>query len=285
MKSKKKKPRISTVLFILLLVIGLGVLLYPTISDYYTRWLIQRELSQYEVEIKSESLDYSSLWEDAQRYNWSLMKKASPLQTTEEERAYVSTLLNPLGTGMMGRIEIPKINVELPIYQGTEEAQLQSGAGYWIGSSLPTGGESTHCVITAHTGLTKAKLFTDIDQLEEGDIFIISVLDRVMTYEVDRIRITDPDDLSPLYVVKGKDYVTLYTCYPYGVNTHRLLVRGHRVNLTQAELEARTASPFPWWVLLFIPVLLIIIFLFYRKRRKLQKISRKESFQEGEENK
>lgn len=266
---KKRKIRVSSILFALLLLAGLGVLLYPTASDWYTRWQISRELSSYAQIAEAEQTDYSEMWEAAEAYNRSLLEKGSQFWTDAEEKAYVATLLNPLGTGMMGRIEIPKINVDLPIYQGTEEQQLQSGAGYWIGSSLPTGGESTHCVITAHTGLVKAKLFTDLDQMEEGDRFFLHVLDRDMAYEVDQILIAEPEDMSALSVVEGKDYVTLYTCYPYGVNTQRLLVRGHRVEMEEEAVEAaeKAERRFPWWIL--VPAgILAALWAVYRKKRK-----------------
>ena len=224
----KRKPRISTIIFILLMAIGLGVMFYPTACDWHTRWQLSKEIGQYNEKTEGEAEDYSALWEAAEEYNRFLLEKESQFWVTDEEKERVAALLNPLGNGMMGRIEIPKININLPIYQGTDEQELQSGAGYWIGSSLPTGSESAHCVITAHTGLVKAKLFTDIDQLEEGDLFFLHILDRDIAYEVDQILITEPDEMEELYVVQGQDYVTLYTCYPYGVNTQRLLVRGKR---------------------------------------------------------
>ncbi len=267
----KKRIRASTILFALLLLAGLGVLLYPTASDWYTRWQISKELTEYNRVAEADQADYSALWEAAETYNRSLLGKPSQFWTDAEEQAYVATLLNPLGTGMMGRIEIPKINVDLPIFQGTEEQQLQSGAGYWFGSSLPTGGESTHCVITAHTGLVKAKLFTDLDQLEEGDLFFLHVLDRDMAYEVDQVLITEPEDMDALYIVDGEDYVTLYTCYPYGVNTHRLLVRGHRVELTSEEVEAAAEAErvFPWWIVALSGAVLLTVLIVYKiKRRK-----------------
>lgn len=165
---------------------------------------------------------------------------------------------------MMGSIEIPKIDVNLPIYQGTEEQQLQSGCGWWPGTSLPTGGSGTHCVITAHTGLTKAKLFTDLDRLETGDRFTLHILDRDMNYEVDQILVTEPEELAPLRIVPGEDLVSLYTCTPYGVNSHRLLVRGHRV---EAE-EADTERSFAWWS---IPVAAVFPILWLLRRIKRQK--------------
>ena len=186
----------------------------------------------------------------------------------------LSGLLNPLGTGMMGHIDIDKISVHLPVYQGTEEAALQAGAGWWIGTSMPTGGEGTHCVLTAHTGLVRAKMFTDLDQMEEGDTFSLTVLDRVLTYEVDQILITEPEEIEPLLIVDGEDYCTLYTCYPYGVNTERLLVRGHRIPTPEKEetvVSVLTESDnWMWAAAAGVAVILVIaavIIIRHKKRR------------------
>lgn len=232
---KKKRPKIVTILAILLLLVGLGIMLYPTFSDLYYRWTAQQQISQYNHVAEATQADYSELWAAAEEYNRQLAQRGSSITVTEEEKAQIEQLLNPLGNGMMGYINIPKISVHLPIYQDTEESALQAGAGFWLGTSLPTGGPSTHCVLTAHNGLVRAKMFTDLDQLEIGDTFSLSILDRVLTYEVDQILVTEPEDISPLQIVEGEDYVTLYTCTPYGVNTHRLLVRGHRIPTPEDE--------------------------------------------------
>lgn len=232
---KKKRPKIVTILAILLLLVGLGIMLYPTFSDLYYRWTAQQQISQYNHVAEATQADYSELWAAAEEYNRQLAQRGSSITVTEEEKAQIEQLLNPLGNGMMGYIDIPKISVHLPIYQDTEESALQAGAGFWLGTSLPTGGPSTHCVLTAHNGLVRAKMFTDLDQLEIGDTFSLTILDRVLTYEVDQILVTEPEDISPLQIVEGEDYVTLYTCTPYGVNTHRLLVRGHRIPTPEDE--------------------------------------------------
>lgn len=232
---KKKRPKIVTILAILLLLVGLGIMLYPTFSDLYYHWTAQQQISQYNHVAEATQADYSELWAAAEEYNRQLAQRGSSITVTEEEKAQIEQLLNPLGNGMMGYIDIPKISVHLPIYQDTEESALQAGAGFWLGTSLPTGGPSTHCVLTAHNGLVRAKMFTDLDQLEIGDTFSLSILDRVLTYEVDQILVTEPEDISPLQIVEGEDYVTLYTCTPYGVNTHRLLVRGHRIPTPEDE--------------------------------------------------
>lgn len=258
MKKSKKNPfPLSTLLFFALLLAGLGVLFYPTLSDLYIRHQIQAEIRQYNQVLEAEQADYSAFWEAAESYNRALTETENRLTPDVEERARVYDLLNPNDTNILGYIEIPAIGVELPIYRGTEEKQLQSGAGWWIGTSLPTGGPGTHCVITAHTGLAKAKMFTDLDQLVIGDRFTVTVLDRELTYEVDQILVTEPGDVEPLDIAEGEDYVTLYTCTPYGVNTHRLLVRGSRVQPEAepdpAPEEAPDQTLSPWLALLLIP--------------------------------
>ncbi len=245
-----KKPRLSTVLVGVLFLVGAGVMLYPTMSDLYVRRQLQKELAQYNQVTQGEEADYSELWAAAEDYNRRLAEKDNQFAVSEEEMEEISGLLNPLGTGMMGHIDIEKISVHLPVYQGTEESALQAGAGWWIGTSMPTGGPGTHCVLTAHTGLVRAKMFTDLDQMEEGDTFSLTVLDRVLTYEVDQILITEPEEIEPLLIVDGEDYCTLYTCYPYGVNTERLLVRGHRIPTPETEKTAVSVlteeSSRPW---------------------------------------
>ena len=245
-----KKPRLSTVLVGVLFLVGAGVMLYPTMSDLYVRRQLQKELAQYNQVTQGDEADYSELWAAAEAYNRRLAEKDNQFAVSEEEMEEISGLLNPLGTGMMGHIDIEKISVHLPVYQGTEESALQAGAGWWIGTSMPTGGPGTHCVLTAHTGLVRAKMFTDLDQMEEGDTFSLTVLDRVLTYEVDQILITEPEEIEPLLIVDGEDYCTLYTCYPYGVNTERLLVRGHRIPTPETEKTAVSVlteeSSRPW---------------------------------------
>lgn len=269
-----KKPRLVTVLVVLLFLVGAGVMLYPTMSDLYVRRQLQKELTQYNQVTQGEEADYSELWAAAEDYNRRLAEKENQFAVSEEEMEEISGLLNPLGTGMMGHIDIDKISVHLPVYQGTEEAALQAGAGWWIGTSMPTGGEGTHCVLTAHTGLVRAKMFTDLDQMEEGDTFSLTVLDRVLTYEVDQILITEPEEIEPLLIVDGEDYCTLYTCYPYGVNTERLLVRGHRIPTPEKEetvVSVLTESDnWMWAAAAGVAVILVIaavIIIRHKKRR------------------
>lgn len=272
----KKKPRITTILIILLFLVGLGVLFYPTASDLYYRWQAKQEIEAYNEAAgqiaEASGKDYSELWEAAEAYNRQLAQRGNAMMdVSEEEEAEIFQLLNPLGNGMMGSIEIPAIQVNIPIYQGIGEKALQSGAGFWLGTSLPTGGPSTHCVITAHNGLVKAKMFTDLDKLQIGDQFTLHILDRNLTYEVDQILVTEPEDTSALQIVEGKDYVTLYTCTPYGVNTHRLLVRGVRVegdgNSNGTDWNTLILSGWLWGLILFL-LLLLLVGLFYWKHRK-----------------
>ena len=267
----KKKKGISTALVVILVLAGLGLILYPTVSDMYATWQYNKEIEAYNATRAQETAARNeNLWADAEEYNRDLLDKSEQFSVSSDELERVEGLLNPLGNGMMGYVNIPKIDVALPIYQGTDEKELQSGAGWWIGSSLPTGGESTHCIITAHTGLSKAKLFTDLDQLELGDRFTLTILDRTLEYEADQILVVVPTDYEPLYNVEWEDYVTLYTCTPYGVNTHRLLVRGARVEAGQ-ETEAEAGGTN--WLLIgggiiLLAIIACVVYFIIRRRRK-----------------
>ena len=267
-----KKPRLSTVLVGVLFLVGAGVMLCPTMSDLYVRRQLQKELAQYNQVTQGEEADYSELWAAAEDYNRRLAEKDNQFAVSEEEMEEISGLLNPLGTGMMGHIDIEKISVHLPVYQGTEESALQAGAGWWIGTSMPTGGPGTHCVLTAHTGLVRAKMFTDLDQMEEGDTFSLTVLDRVLIYEVDQILITEPEEIEPLLIVDGEDYCTLYTCYPYGVNTERLLVRGHRIPTPETEKTAVSVlteeSSRPWLAAAALAAGIAVAVVIKKRKRK-----------------
>lgn len=266
------KRRFYGILIAVIFLAGVGILSYPFVSDllYQRRWEAEKETYGADTwGLSSE--ECAALWADAEAYNLRLAEKADPFSLTEEERAEAAGYLNPLGIGKMGYVTIPKIRVDIPIYQGTEEKQLQAGAGWWIGTSLPTGGENTHCVLTAHNGLAKAKLFTDLDRLVAGDRFYLTVLDRVLTYEVDRIQVVEPEEREALRIVPGEDLVTLYTCTPYGVNTHRLLVRGHRIE-TAGETVCPGACGSSWWwnlsVVLFLTIPWLILRIFRSKRRR-----------------
>lgn len=225
MKSKK-----STILLLLVFLIGLSLLLYPSFSNYWNSFHQSRPIASYSDAVSDlDEASYEQYLTEARKYNEELLTKTNRFQPTEEEHARYEKLLDVTGTGIMGYIEIPSIDVSLPIYHGVEDTVLQIAAGHIEGSSLPVGGESTHCVLSGHRGLPSAKLFTDLDELTEGDIFIVHVLDEVLTYEVDQIHIVEPEDLDLLQIEEGQDLCTLVTCTPYGINTHRLLVRGHRI--------------------------------------------------------
>ena len=228
-KPQKKKTSASTWLLTGALILGIGFLLYPTVSDYWNSFHQSRAIAGYvESVTKIDNSEFEALWKDADLYNESLLSKDNRYVLSEEETEQYNNLLNITDTGIMAYVEIPKIRVSLPIYHGTDEAVLQVAIGHIPGSSLPVGGESTHCVISGHRGLPSARLFTDIDQLDKGDIFTIQTLGETLTYEVDQIRTVLPTELEDIEIEEGKDYVTLVTCTPYGVNSHRLLVRGHR---------------------------------------------------------
>lgn len=278
-KKTKKRSLFSKILALLLMLTGIGVIPYPTISDMVVNYKLSQKIADYNTALEGEEENFDEFWRAAEEYNRYLASRNLPLTISPEEREYVETLLNPMGTGMIGSIEIPKIGVNIPIYYGTDEKQLQAGAGFWMGSSLPVGGPDTHAVLTAHTGLVRAKLFTDLDQLQNGDQFFIKVLDRVLAYEVDQRQVVDPDVLEPMYIQPGQDLVTLYTCYPYGVNTHRLLVRGHRIpyeeQLENEENQIVELAKNYGLYLLIIPVLLFLWWLRRLLKRRKKKKSEK----------
>lgn len=223
------KGKLSSLKFIIGLMIGLSLLLYPSFSNYWNELHQSRAISKYVERI--ENLDESEserIWQNAVEYN-------QQLYSNGEAEGY-DNQLNPVGNGLMGYIEIPVLGEVLPIYHSTNEDVLQIAIGHLDWTSLPVGGENTHCILSGHRGLPSARLFTDLDRLEEGDLFMIRVLDTLMTYEVDTIQIVKPYETNNLYIEQGKDLCTLVTCTPYGVNTHRLLVTGHRVD-NQAETE------------------------------------------------
>ena len=223
------KKHFSTVLLVLVFLVGLGVMLYPTVSDAVNRAHQTRAVTNYADRVETMSHQGFSDWlQKAEAYNEALAEDPEALYLPESLPDYSGTL-NVTGTGIMGYLSIPKINVSLPIYHGTDEAVLQIGVGHLEGSSFPIGGESTHAVLSAHRGLPSSRLFTDLDQLEEGDTFEVTVLDRVLTYEIDSISIVLPQEAEGLLVKKREDLVTLMTCTPYGINSHRLLVRGRRI--------------------------------------------------------
>ena len=236
-----KKNR-SNIILISIFLVGLSVMLYPTISDYVNQKNQSRAVASYSEEVENLSdVDYQAYFDAADDYNRRLAETPDAFYRPEEVSGYTDTL-DVSGTGIMGYITISKIGVELPVYHGTSDGVLQVAAGHLEGSSLPVGGAGTHAVISAHRGLPSAKLFTNLDELEVGDTFTITVLDRVLTYEVDQISIVLPTETDLLQPVEGKDYVTLMTCTPYGINTHRLLVRGKRIENAENQKHIRVTA-------------------------------------------
>lgn len=233
---KKNK---SVILLIVVFLLGLGLLLYPSISNYWNSFHQTRAISSYTEKLNALSEeDYEEILRKAQDFNAKISKLGVSFVLSEQEKEEYYSLLNIDSSGVMGTIEIDKIHVTLPIYHGTSDEVLQAGVGHIEGTSLPVGGESTHCVLSGHRGLPTSKLFTRLDELTEGDTFRITTLYETLTYEVDQILIVEPDDVSALGIVEGEDLCTLITCTPYGINTHRLLVRGHRVDGNAAYVEA-----------------------------------------------
>lgn len=227
------QSRKSTIILLISFFIGLSVLLYPSISSYWNSKTQSEAIVDYESMLANyKPEDYSALFDAADAYNRQLAELEYPFQFHSKIPGYWDTL-DISGNGMMGYITIKKINQELPVFHGTDDAVLSVAVGHYQGSSLPVGGKSTHSVVSAHRGLPTAVLFTHLDRMEIGDTFYFTILDRTITYEVDQIRIVEPHDTSLVEVEPGKDYCTLLTCTPYGINTHRLLVRGHQIDASQ----------------------------------------------------
>ena len=223
------RNRKVVIILVLGFLVGISLLLYPAVSDYWNSKTQTRAIVDYESVLEYlEPEDHSAIFEEAYDYNRRLFAQRDPLMYFDEVPGYYEAL-DVLGHGMIGYLKIDRIDVELPIYHGTSTEVLNIGVGHLEGSSLPVGGESTHSVMSAHRGLPSAKLFTDLDRVEIGDTFQITVLDQVLTYQVDQITIVTPTEIDDLKIVEGKDYCTLFTCTPFGINTHRLLVRGIRI--------------------------------------------------------
>ena len=274
---KKKKDNYITLLLFLILLAGLSLLLYPSVSEYWNSLHQTRAIATYAEEVANLNQDqYDEIWAAAESYNASLTDRVNAYQLSDAQKEEYQQLLNVSGLGVMGYIEIPEIDVSLPIYHGTEDSVLQAAVGHLEWTSLPVGGESTHCVLSGHRGLPSAKLFTNLDKLREGDTFLLRVLDEILTYEVDQILIVEPQDTAALEIAEGEDYCTLVTCTPYGINTHRLLVRGHRIdNIEEGKTMRVTADAVQLEPLLVAPVvaipmllILLILLLLPRRRKK-----------------
>lgn len=243
MKHRPSKILVAEILLSVALAVGISMMLYPSVSDWWNGMHQTRAIASYEEAVQDNGAQKNQeLWDEAVAYNQTLGQGLGRFSLSEEEQAAYDSVLDVTGTGIMGYVEIPKIGVKLPIYHGIDQAVLQIAVGHIPGSSLPVGGVGTHCVISGHRGLPSARLFTDIDQLQEGDIFELKVLGRTLAYQVDQIRIVLPDELDDLEIDPTRDLCTLVTCTPYGVNTHRLLVRGHRIDaFTLSALDGNAA--------------------------------------------
>lgn len=272
---KRKANHITTIVLVLILLVGLSLLLYPSVSDYWNSFHSSRAISAYAEDVANlDEAQYEEMWSAARAYNRALAERSTNFALSDTQKEEYEKLLDISGVGIMGYLEIPELNMSLPIYHGTEESVLQIAAGHLEWSSLPVGGESSHCVISGHRGLPSAKLFTDLDKLQEGDVFVLRVLDEVLTYEVDQIRVVEPSQVSDLEIVEGSDLCTLVTCTPYGINTHRLLVRGHRIENIQESQTIRVTSdamqiePLIVAPIVATPVLLLLLVLLLLPKRK-----------------
>lgn len=284
------KKRKNIILVSILFLAGLSLLLYPYISNKWNNYRQSKLISSYDEVVAQEeaagTIDYEAEWAKAHAYNEALLPSILPdsfavADASEGADEEYMSCLNLAGDGMMGYIEIPKINVKIPIFHTTEDEVLQKAAGHLEGSSLPVGGEDTHAVISAHRGLPSASLFTDLDKLGEGDHFLLRVLDDTLCYEVDQTTVVEPQETEALSVVDGEDMVSLLTCTPYGVNSHRLLVRGHRVPYEEEIVKEEKApisltgtslhTSYLLWVIVGLAITGIFIMILYIHERKLRK--------------
>ena len=277
MKSKKTQAknltasfritdRLFTIILVAALFIGLFLLAYPSFADYWNSFHQSRAVMSYAENVANMNMEeYARIIDEARIYNAELAERGISWKLSDEEREAYMSQLDIGGNGIMGYIKIQKIDVMLPIYHGIDESTLQTSIGHLEGTSLPVGGEGTHCILSGHRGLPSARLFTDLDKLVEGDTWTLTILNETLSYECDQIRVVEPTDVSDLKILPGKDYCTLLTCTPYGINTHRLLVRGHRIENAQGEakvvadavmIESAYAAPF-----FAVPILLMLMLL------------------------
>jgi sortase A len=276
-----KKDKIINIFLALMIFVGLCVMFYPVVSDMWNTYRNNLLISDYKKDVNDLSKKKADkIWNDAITYNknhrQNFIKEDVFTNLRKRSKSQYDSYLNISSNGIMGTIVIPKINVEIPIYHGTGEKELQTGVGHMEGTSLPVGGTSSHCVLSAHRGLPSAKLFTDLDKMKEGDMFFLHVLDKTLAYKVDAIFTVKPDETQNLSLVKGKDYVTLLTCTPYGVNTHRLLVRGIKTpyNKTQDQ-NVSILKDYRVWILIATIIVLIIVNAFIIIKNKRKKHSKK----------
>ncbi len=273
------KKHLSTILLIVIFIIGLSLLLYPTVSDYWNSLHQSKVIATYTKQVENmDKARYQQIWTDALTYNQTLVSRPNGYVLTPEQKVAYEQILDVSGDGVMCYVEIPAIHVSLPVYHGTDDTVLQIAVGHLEWSSLPVGGENSHCVISGHRGLPSAKLFTNLDRLVVGDVFMFRILDEVLTYEVDQILIVEPQEVNRLKIQKGEDRCTLVTCTPYGVNSHRLLIMGHRVENAQEAMRVRVTAdamqiePLMVAPIVAMPILLVLlIVLMIPKKKKTQK--------------
>ena len=260
----KKKNTWLTAILLVIMAVGAGLLIYPTFSDWWNSFHQSRAIARYVESVSSMDTEaHDRLFAEAEAYNRTLIRKDGRFLLSDKEKEEYKGILYVTGTGIMGYVEIPSIGISLPIYHGTDEAVLQTAIGHIEGTSFPVGGAGTHAVVSGHRGLPSAKLFSDLDKLNTGDRFMLQVLDRTLTYEVDQIRIVLPSELQDLMIDPDQDYCTLLTCTPYGINTHRLLVRGHRVEneagVIDVKPDALQIEPVMVAPLVAAPILLLLL--------------------------
>ena len=269
----------STILPILILLIGLSLMLYPSFADWWNSFHSSRSIARYVEQVANiDDAQYKELWDAAWDYNQSLLHRPNDFLLSDEQQEIYKSLLDIGGNGIMGYIEIPVIDVMLPIYHGTKESVLQIAVGHLDWTSLPVGGAGSHCVVSGHRGLPSARLFTDLDKLKVGDVFMLHVLNEILTYEIDQILIVEPQDTDPLLIEPGKDLCTMITCTPYGINSHRMLVRGHRIESQEeakviritadaVRIEPLMVAPF-----VAVPILLVLLIILLLPKQKKGKL-------------
>lgn len=276
---KKKTGSPITLLLILILLAGVSLLLYPTVSDYWNSFHQSRAIASYAEQVANiDDAQYEELWDAARDYNQSLLHRPNDFILSDEQQEIYKSLLDFGGNGIMGYIEIPVIDVMLPIYHGTKESVLQIAVGHLDWTSLPVGGAGSHCVFSGHRGLPSARLFTDLDKLKVGDVFMLHVLNEILTYEIDQILIVEPQDTDPLLIEPGKDLCTMITCTPYGINSHRMLVRGHRIESQEEPKDIRITAdavriePLMVAPIVAVPILLVLLIILLLPKQKKGKL-------------
>ena len=276
-----KKDKLINIFIALMILVGLSVMFYPVVSDMWNTYRNSLLISSHKKDVNDLSKKQTEqIWNEAVNYNKNhkenFIKEDVFTNLKKHTKSKYDSYLNISKNGVMGTIVIPKINVEIPIYHGTGEKELQTGVGHMEGTSLPVGGTSSHCVLSAHRGLPSAKLFTDLDKMKKGDLFFLHILDKTLAYKVEDIFTVKPNETDMLSLIKGKDYVTLLTCTPYGVNTHRLLVRGERTAYKQnQEQNVSILKDYRVWILIGTIVALIIVNVFMVIKNKKKKRSKK----------